>query len=389
MTTHRSARKRADQIWSKNNSFINAPKPVDISKYLSHIIDSANEGIYVTDVDRRFLVWNEAASRISGYRKKDIIGHYCFDNILSHSSRDGKELCHGRCPLQASIEEGASRGPEIVYLKHKNGRRVAVEVRTSPVRNEDGIIIGGVEVFQDVTERLERERLLQERKEKLETVLDGIGDGILFLDTEGRITVVNHACMHLLNLGKNSRGKAIYDLPADTPLRQALSKIERIFSGSLSGVPNAANARCPHSRDIFRCWNTGIDRSPLASGSACYTCETYQAKRAFLEKPRELSWGERAFSVVSSFIEMRDTNQLWEVIVFRDVTAEKLDAALRVAGAAAHELRQPLQVIIILAGLLGTGFGRQCAAAKTPGRADGQLRPHGPYYFENVQADEV
>lgn len=56
--------------------------------------------------------------------------------------------------------------------------------------------------------------------------------------------------------------------------------------------------------------------------------------------------------MVSSFIELRETNDLWEVIVFHDVTAEKLDAALKVAGAAAHELRQPLQVIIILSALL-------------------------------------
>ncbi len=323
-----------------------------MSKYLSNIIDSANEGIYVTDVERRFLVWNDAAAGISGYRKDEIIGHFCFDNILRHSDRDGMELCHSRCPLQASIEEGEARGLVVVYLRHKNGRRVAVEVKTAPVRNEEGIVIGGVEVFQDVTERLERERLLQERKEKLETVLDSIGDGILFLDTEGRITVVNHACTKLLDLEKKTRGSVIYGLPADAPLRQALSDIELAYTRSLSGTTGRAETRCPQGRDLFRCWNAGIGRLPLARRSSCYTCETYRTVRAFLEKPCELHWGGRVLSVVSSFIELRDTNELWEVIVFHDVTAEKLDAALKVAGAAAHELRQPLQIIIILAGLL-------------------------------------
>lgn len=352
MMTHRSAQKWASHSLSKSNSSVNATQTVDMSKYLSNIIDSANEGMYVTDVDRRFLVWNEAASKISGYKKNEIIGHFCFDNVLSHSGRDGEELCHGRCPLQASIEEGAPRGPVIVYLRHKSGKRIAVEVKTAPVRNDEGIVIGGVEVFQDVTERLERERLLQERKEKLETVLDSIGDGILFLDTEGRINVVNHACAKLLDLKKEAKGSVIHDLPVQAPLRQALSDIERAFKRSLSETAGDGGTRCPQGRDLFRCWNAGIDRSPLAPSSACYTCETYRRERTFLEKPSELNWGERTFSVVSSFIEMHDTNELWEVIAFRDVTAEKLDAALRVAGAAAHELRQPLQVIVILAGLL-------------------------------------
>lgn len=34
------------------------------------------------------------------------------------------------------------------------------------------------------------------------------------------------------------------------------------------------------------------------------------------------------------------------MIVFKDVTSEKLDAVVKLANAAAHELRQPLQVII-------------------------------------------
>jgi signal transduction histidine kinase len=76
-----------------------------------------------------------------------------------------------------------------------------------------------------------------------------------------------------------------------------------------------------------------------------------------LEKPHELTQGERTFSVVSSFIEFPETNDLWEVVVFHDVTSEKLDAALKVAGAAAHELRQPLQVIMALSSLLETGLG--------------------------------
>jgi len=40
------------------------------------------------------------------------------------------------------------------------------------------------------------------------------------------------------------------------------------------------------------------------------------------------------------------------VIVFRDVTAERLDAVMKLASAAAHELRQPLTIIVGAASLL-------------------------------------
>ena len=323
-----------------------------MNEYLANIIDSANEGIYVTDLDRRFLLWNEAAEKISGYRKNEMLGRCCYDNLLSHTDRNGQELCFLRCPLQAAIEDGKPHGPEIVYLRHKNGKRIAVEVKTAPIKQQDGTIHGGVEVFQDVTERLERERLLREGKEKLETVLDGIGDGILFLDTSGNISAVNRTCAELFGLDRSVAGTALESLPGELPLKRALSHVGEAFKSSLAGALYENGALCPEGKGLFRCWTAGIGRAPRAPQSRCYECNLYRAIRAFLEQPRELTINEQAITVVSSFIEFRETNELWEVIVFHDVTAEKLDAALKVAGAAAHELRQPLQVIIILAGLL-------------------------------------
>jgi PAS domain S-box-containing protein len=330
---------------------------------IERIIDSANEGIYVTDGERRFLMWNETAERITGYRKAELIGRHCYDNILNHTDREGNALCMNGCPLQAAIRDGSPQGPEIVYLKHKSGGRIAVEVKTAPLRNADGSITGGVEVFSDVTERLERERLLRERKEQLEAVLDNIGDGILFLDTDGNVSVANHACEELFALKREALGGPLHSLSLRTPLGHALSSVEEAFSPAASAAQAAVAARCSRSGGVLRCWTNGIDRSPLAPRAGCYDCEAYRRARTFLETKRELTLGERTFSVVSSFIELPDTNDLWEVIVFHDVSAEKLDAALKVAGAAAHELRQPLQALVILLDLLAGDLPPEQATA--------------------------
>jgi signal transduction histidine kinase len=75
--------------------------------------------------------------------------------------------------------------------------------------------------------------------------------------------------------------------------------------------------------------------------------------KAFLENPKELRIGDKTISVLSSFIEFRDKKEIWEVIVFSDVTAAKLDAVMKLANAAAHELRQPLTIIVGAVSLLG------------------------------------
>jgi len=55
---------------------------------------------------------------------------------------------------------------ERVFLRHKDGRRISVEVRVMPVRDEKGAIIGGVELFRDVTSTLVVESAYRQVKEE-------------------------------------------------------------------------------------------------------------------------------------------------------------------------------------------------------------------------------
>lgn len=112
------------------------------------ILESLYDGVYYVDRERRINFWNEGAERITGYPAGKVVGRFCQDNLLQHVTENGKELCLHGCPLLATIQDGKTRESEI-YLRHADGHRVPVIVRTSPLRNEQGEIIGGVEVFSD------------------------------------------------------------------------------------------------------------------------------------------------------------------------------------------------------------------------------------------------
>ncbi len=132
----------------------------------SAILNTLPDGAYITDVDRNILFWNAAAERISGWKASEVAGHSCNDNILVHVDKDGNELCgKERCPLHRSIVTGqASKDPLLVYAKHRSGERIPVEVSVSPLRNSKGVIVGGIELFRDLThgmKDLERAHLIQ------------------------------------------------------------------------------------------------------------------------------------------------------------------------------------------------------------------------------------
>ncbi len=130
------------------------------------ILNALPDGAYITDVDRNILFWNAAAERISGWAESEVAGHSCNDNILVHVDKDGHELCgKEHCPLHRCIVTGQpSKEPLLVYAKHRSGERIPVEVSVSPLRDHDGVVVGGIELFRDLTNNmkdLERAHLIQ------------------------------------------------------------------------------------------------------------------------------------------------------------------------------------------------------------------------------------
>lgn len=114
------------------------------------IIESLHDGLYFVDKNRTITYWNKAAENISGFSAEEVIGKSCKDNILTHVDENGKSLCRGVCPLAATIDDGAPR-EATVYMHHKNGHRIPVSVRVSTLTDDNGKIIGGIELFTDIS----------------------------------------------------------------------------------------------------------------------------------------------------------------------------------------------------------------------------------------------
>ena len=114
------------------------------------IIDNLYDGLYFVDRDRIIRYWNKGAERISGFAAHEVVGRSCSDNILTHVDSEGNSLCLSGCPLAATIIDKSDHEAE-VYMHHKDGQRLPVSVRVSPLIDEEGKVIGGVELFTDIS----------------------------------------------------------------------------------------------------------------------------------------------------------------------------------------------------------------------------------------------
>jgi diguanylate cyclase (GGDEF)-like protein/PAS domain S-box-containing protein len=115
---------------------------------LRSILDAVSDGVYVTTREREIVFWSKGAERITGYSSDEVLNRHCYDNILVHTDLLGKNLCFEGCPLQTCIETGERQDVKEVFLKRKDGERLAVYVKTSVLQIGDERY--GVEVFGEL-----------------------------------------------------------------------------------------------------------------------------------------------------------------------------------------------------------------------------------------------
>ncbi len=120
-------------------------KSRDYLKTLFEVIPSA---IYTVDMQRKITSWNNVAAKITGFDARDVIGKGC--NIFAI------EPCLHTCGLFDKNTPKPVLNRECT-LKTKDGKIKTVLKNADEIHDGSGNVIGGVESFEDITERKEME----------------------------------------------------------------------------------------------------------------------------------------------------------------------------------------------------------------------------------------
>ncbi len=141
------------------------------------LLDNLGEGVYFTDLQRRIQYWNKGAERLTGYKSDEVNSRCCADNILMHTDCNGKTMCKScDCPLAATMRDRENRTAKL-FLHHKEGHRVPVQVTAAPILDDNGVVVGGLETFHDATTEMSALSQLDDLKaQSLLCNITGVGN---------------------------------------------------------------------------------------------------------------------------------------------------------------------------------------------------------------------
>ncbi len=109
------------------------------------ILESISDGVFTVDLQWRVSSFNRAAEKITGIPRKEALGKPCAEVFRS-------SLCGAECALQHTIKSGRHVIGKSAYIINAEGDRIPVSISTAVLKDEHGKVIGGVEVFRDLSE---------------------------------------------------------------------------------------------------------------------------------------------------------------------------------------------------------------------------------------------
>ena len=158
--------------------------------YLAAIVESSEDAILSKNLDGIIQSCNARAEELFGYTAAELVNRSI--RVLIPPDRQSEE---------DEILARIRRGERIEHFETirlaKDGRPLDVSLSISPIRDNEGRIIGVAKLARDITEQKRIARELDAQREWFRVTLGSIGDAVIASDPDGRVTYMNEPAQDL------------------------------------------------------------------------------------------------------------------------------------------------------------------------------------------------
>jgi diguanylate cyclase (GGDEF)-like protein/PAS domain S-box-containing protein len=161
--------------------------------WFRQVLETAEEGIWTLDPSGITTFANHRMSEILGRSMDELVGASAFTCIEEQALVDLLR------ELDRNYTSGVRR-PVETYLQRPDGSRVPVRMSTSPLRDEEGTITGGLVIVTDVSAEEDTKKELILREAWLDAIVANAFDLVVGVSEDGFITFATPSTLKILGL---------------------------------------------------------------------------------------------------------------------------------------------------------------------------------------------
>jgi len=136
-------------------------------RFQAQLLDAVDQAIIAIDLEGRVRFWNRGAERLYGWSEQQVIGRRLREFVIS------EDLWESTDGIMSELRAGRIWSGEFVALR-KNGTTFQAEITDTPVRDDQGNVVGIIGVSTDITERKRAEARLKESEQRYRTLVEQI-----------------------------------------------------------------------------------------------------------------------------------------------------------------------------------------------------------------------
>lgn len=193
-----------------------------INQRLAAIVESSDDAIISKDLNGVIKSWNKGAERIFGYTADEVIGQPV--TILIPSDHLDEEP-----RILERVRSGRPVEHYETIRRHKDGSLLDISLTVSPIRDDEGNIVGASKIARDISEQKRREERIRFQADLLEAV----EQAVIATNLEGKIIYWNNFAEWLFGWTEvEAIGANVLELiPAATERTMAAEIMAKIRSG--------------------------------------------------------------------------------------------------------------------------------------------------------------
>ncbi|MFW5898461.1 MAG: PAS domain S-box protein, partial [Candidatus Saliniplasma sp.] len=162
-------------------------------------LDTAEVMMVTIDPEGEVIQANRKACEVLGCEQEEIMGEDWFENFIPEERREELRKIHeGYIEKRETVEEYYENS-----VITKDGEEKVIEWRNNIISDEDGDVIGTLSSGQDITDRKEKEQVLERERKKFRAIFNNFNDAIYLHElnedgTPGKFIEVNHVATEML-----------------------------------------------------------------------------------------------------------------------------------------------------------------------------------------------